>query len=93
MLKTRHVLLAEIESAYNTDPTPTAADNAILVENLSWSYAGARMADRSGAVKPGLVPLKNLYAGTLMEVSFDCEIKGSGSAGTAPAFGPLLRAC
>lgn len=93
MLKTRHVLLAEIESAYNTDPTPTAADNAILVENLSWSYAGARRAERAGAVKPGLVPLGSRYAGTLLEVSFDVEMKGSGTAGTAPAFGPLLRAC
>lgn len=93
MLKTRHVLLAKAETTYNTDPTPTAGSNAILVENLAYSYAGARAADRSGAVKPGLVPLKNLYAGSLLEVTFDVEIKGSGSAGTAPAFGPLLLAC
>ena len=93
MLKTRHVLLAKAEVTYNTDPTPTAGSNAILVENLAYSYAGARTADRSGAVKPGLVPLKNLYAGSLLEVTFDVEIKGSGSAGTAPAFGPLLKAC
>lgn len=93
MLKTRHVLLAKAEVTYNTDPTPTAGSNAILVENLAYSYAGARAADRSGAVKPGLVPLKNLYAGSLLEITFDVEIKGSGSAGTAPEFGPLLKAC
>lgn len=93
MLTTRSVLLAETETGYNTDPTPSESTNAILVENLKHAFAGARMADRSKMVKPQLAPLKNLYAGALMEVSFDVEIKGSGTAGTAPAFDPLLTAC
>lgn len=93
MLKTRSVLLAETEVTYNTDPTPSNSTNAILVENLGWSFAGARMADRSKSIKPYMAPLKNLYAGSLMEVTFDVEIKGSGAAGTAPELGPLLKAC
>lgn len=92
MLKTRSVVLAKIETTYNSDPTPTAGSNAILVENLAIAYEGARRAERN-AVKPAMAPLKSLYAGALISVSFDVEIKGSGSAGTAPEIGPLLRAC
>lgn len=93
MLTTRSVLLAEVEVTYNTDPTPSESTNAILVENLKHGFAGARMADRSKAVRPQFAPLKNLYAGALYEVSFDVEIKGSGTAGTAPEWGVLLQAC
>ena len=28
-----------------------------------------------------------------VEVTFEVEMAGSGTAGTAPAFGPLLKAC
>lgn len=92
MLKTRSVVLAKIETTYNTDSVPTGAANAILVENLSHSFEGARMAERS-AVRGSLAPLKSLFAGSLLSVSFDVEIKGSGTAGTAPELGVLLRAC
>lgn len=92
MLKTRAVILAKAESTYNTDPTPTGGSNAILVENLSHNYEGARRAERN-VVKPTFAPLKSLYAGSLISVSFDVEIKGSGTAGTAPELGVLLRGC
>jgi hypothetical protein len=93
MLKIRSLLLAEIESAYNSDPTPTGAANAMLVENLSWSHEGARRHERSGAVKGTMAPLRSLHGGSLIGLTFDVEIKGSGSAGTAPEYGPLLKAC
>jgi hypothetical protein len=44
-------------------------------------------------VKPTFAALKPIYGGALMQVSFECELKGSGAAGTAPEIGPLLRAC
>ena len=92
MLKTRQVILAKTEVTYNTDPTPTAGSNAILVENLSHNFTAARRAERK-VVKGTFAPIKDLYAGALVEISFDCEIKGSGAAGTAPEIGPLLTAC
>jgi len=92
MLKTRAVLLAKVESVYNTDSVPVEATNAILVENLATSYDGARMAERN-PVRPSLGKVKNLFAGTLIQVSFDVEIKGSGAAGTAPELGVLLKGC
>lgn len=91
MLKNREVLLAKIETTYNTDPTPIASD-AVLVENLSWSNEGLRMNERP-AVRANLGKLKKIFGGRLLTVTFDCEIKGSGSAGTAPEIGALLRAC
>lgn len=92
MLKIRSLLLAEIESAYNTDPTPSASTNSILVENLQWSHEGVRRHERA-AVKPTMAPLKSLHGGSLIGLTFDVEIKGSGTAGTAPELGPLLQAC
>ena len=87
----RELILAAIEATYNTDATPTGAD-AVLVENVGWSYAGARMVERA-AVKPTLGQLQQVFAGTLMEVTCDAEIKGSGVAGDAPEIDALLRAC
>lgn len=92
MLKTRHVLLAKVETSYNSEASPTAGSNAILVENLQWSFEGARRAERN-ALTTKFAPLKSLYAGSLIGLSFDVEIKGSGSAGTAPELAPLLLGC
>lgn len=92
LLKNRSVLLFKAEVTYRTDPVPTAAANAVLVENLSVKPANARMYQRM-PVRTAFAKLKPIYAGHLMEISFDVEVKGSGAAGTAPEIGPLLRAC
>lgn len=91
MLKHRSVLLAKIETTYNTDPIPTGAANAILVENLNFSWSDSRMAERQ-VVRTVQGKLKPLFGGTLATITFDVEVKGSGTAGTAPEIGPLLRA-
>lgn len=91
MLVKREIILAKIEGTYNTDPTPGATD-AVLVEDPSWAYEGLRMIERP-AVKPTLGPKKSIYGGALETISFTCEIKYSGTAGTAPEIDPLLRAC
>ncbi len=88
----RELILAKVESTYNNDASPTAANDAILVENIGWSFAGARMIERT-AVKPTLGQLQGIHAGTLLELSLDVELKGSGVAGTAPEIAPLLRSC
>lgn len=95
MLVKREVILAKIESTYNTDPTPTEAADAILVEEPSWSHEGARMIERP-AIRASLAPLQQIYGGTLKTVSFSCELKGPGSAysaSVAPEVDPLLRGC
>lgn len=86
------VVLAKIETTYNTDATPVAATNAILVQNISPKVAGLRMVARP-AIRANLNDLQAVYGGQLIELSFDCEIKGSGAAGTAPEIGTLFRGC
>ena len=90
-LTRREMILAKVETTYNTDATPTG-DDAILVENLSWSHEGARMVERP-AIRKSLAQLQQIFAGTLRQMTFDVEIKGSGTAGEAPELGVLLRGC
>lgn len=86
------VILAKTEVTYGTDPVPVAATNAVLVRNPSWSQEGLRMQDR-GAVRSSIGKLQKIYGGELRRISFEVELKGSGTAGTAPEIGPLLEAC
>lgn len=88
----RKLLLVEIESTYNTDPTPVAADDAVLAESVTWANEGLKMIERPSA-RTSLGMLKHVYGGRLVTVSIACEVKGSGAAGTAPEIGKLLRAC
>ena len=91
-LSRRQVLLAKIESTYGTDPVPTGAANAILVTNLTAKPLSPTVVKRN-LVKGYLGASEQLLADVHSQISFDVEVAGSGTAGTAPAFGPLLRAC
>lgn len=91
MLKHRAVLLAKIETTYNTDPVPTGSANAILVENLTFAWTDSRMAERA-VVRTVQGRLKPLFGGTLATITFDVEVKGSGVIDSPPEIGPLLRA-
>jgi hypothetical protein len=92
MLTRREAILAKVETTYNWDAAPTPADDAVLVENPSWTAEGARMIDRQAAIGT-LARKKSIFGGTLMQVAFDVEAKGSGTAGVAPEIGVLLRGC
>lgn len=85
------VILAKLETVYNTDPVPVVGTNAILVRNLTYATAGLRMIDR-GAIRASLGDLQKIYGGELRKIGFQVEVKGSGTAGTAPEIGPLLQA-
>ena len=92
MLTKRSVLLSKIESTYGTDSTPGGTD-AVRVENLQINpAASARMHERP-AIRGTLGTLKHVYGGSLGEITFDVPVAGSGTAGTAPEFDSLLRAC
>jgi hypothetical protein len=91
MLDKRSVLLAKDESVYNTDSVPVAGTDAVLIEDLAWAFANARMHARN-PVRSSLGKLKSVFAGTLITVSGKTEVKGSGAAGTPPEIAPLLRA-
>lgn len=85
-------ILAKIESAYGTDAVPTGAANAILVSNQNIIPLNAQNVDRD-LIRNHFGASEQLVGSAYVECSFDVEIQSSGAAGTAPAFGPLLRAC
>jgi|SRR5882672_1208732 len=86
------VILAKTETTYNTDAVPVAGTNAILVRNVDMKPEGLRMVDRE-AIRGSLGQLQKIYGGQLKRITFECEVKGSGAAGTAPEIGPLIEAC
>jgi hypothetical protein len=69
--------------------TPTGA-NAILVRNLEITPLEAETVNRD-LVRPYLGASDQLLAQTRVSMTFEVEMAGSGTAGTAPAYGPLLK--
>jgi len=92
LLSRRQLLLAEAEVAYGVDPTPTAGSNAILVRNIEVTPLEADTVNRE-LIRPYLGQSEQLLAQTRVLINFEVELAGSGAAGTAPAYGPLLEAC
>lgn len=85
-------LLAKVESTEGTDPTPVGGSNAIQVSNVELN------AIESDNVQAEAFQgfIGNSTRGTILankrvSVSFSTELSGSGAAGTAPAYGPLLK--
>lgn len=85
------LLLAKIEGTYGSDPTPTVGSNAIQAKNIKVNYQGDVL--ERDVYRSTLSPLSPLIGKRWTEISFDVELKASGSLGTAPAIGALLQAC
>lgn len=93
-LTRKKFLIAKIESVYGTDPSPVAGSNAVQVTNLEVTpiesdnvQAASYQGFLGGSTRGTLVANKRV------SVTFEVELSGSGTAGTAPAFGPLLKSC
>jgi hypothetical protein len=85
-------ILAKIETTYGTDSVPTGGANALLISNQTVNPFNANNVDRA-IVRPYFGGSEQVPGTAYKEVSFDVEFVGSGSAGVAPGWGPLLRAC
>ena len=84
-------ILAKIETTYGVDPSPTGSADALLISNASFDF-NYNNVDR--ALLRGYMGASEQLVGTrFVNLSFEVEISGSGTAGTAPAWGDLLRAC
>lgn len=92
LLTRKRTILAKTETVYGTDSTPTGTANAILVRNLSITPLSAENVSRD-LVRPYLGASEQLIASKYVGIEFEVEMAGSGTAGTAPAYGPLLLAC
>lgn len=85
-------LLAKIEVTYGTDVVPTAAANGVLATNVTLSPMEGEDVSRNLDL-PYMGASASIPVGLRSMLSFDVELVGSGTLGTAPAFGPLLRMC
>lgn len=88
----RTAILAKIETTYGVDSTPTGGANALLVRNPQVDPLEANYVDLA-YVRPYLGASPQLPGTRFKRVQFEVDLVGSGAAGTAPAWGPLLRAC
>lgn len=88
----RLALLAKTEVSYGTDPVPTGMANAIQAIDAVLTPLVAQQISRD-LLRPYLGHPGVLLTGEHAMVEFSVELAGSGTAGTAPAFGPLLLAC
>lgn len=87
----RTAILAKVETTYGTDSVPTGAANAILVSNASFDINYNNVS--RDLIRPFLGGSEQLVGTRFVQLQFDVELANSGTAGTAPAWAPLLRAC
>lgn len=85
------ILLAKLETTPGTFATPAPATDALLISDVSIEY-GDQPISRD-LIRPYFGASEQLVGTRSVTISFACEIAGSGAAGTAPAWGKLLRAC
>lgn len=86
------VLLAKQEVTLGVDPVPTPAANAIMVRGFTPQLINADFVERN-LIKGYKGNFGSLATGVHRTFEFEVELAGSGAAGTAPKWGPLLMAC
>ncbi len=86
------VLLAKIEDTYGVDAAPTGSANAILATNVRLSPMEGQDVSRDLEL-PYLGAQGTIPTELSARLSFNVEMTPSGTAGTAPPWGVLLRGC
>lgn len=86
-------ILARLEAQYAVTPegVPWVDTDALLIRNAKFRIA--RDTEARELVTPYLGGAEHMVAARRAEIEFEVEFAGSGTAGTAPAWGKLLRAC
>jgi len=87
----KRTVLIKAESTYGTDSTPAGSD-ACQVRNLEVTPVQSDIVSRD-LIRPYLGASPQLIANNRVQVTFEVEYSGSGTAGTAPRYGSLLKAC
>ena len=91
LLNRKRLIAAKIESTVGTDSVPTGTD-ALLVRNLDITPLSGDVVSRD-LVRPYFGNFDQLIAKTSVAISFEVELAGSGTAGTAPKYDSVLKAC
>ena len=90
-LTRKRLIQVKKESTYGTDSTPAGTD-ALLVRNLEITPIEADVVSRD-LIRNYLGNSPQLLANTRASITFQVELAGSGTAGTAPRYGAILQAC
>lgn len=84
-------ILLKNEAVYGTDIVPDPAADAVLARNFKCKPIDGRYINRD-LLHPYFGGSEDILAESWVSGSFDVEISGSGTAGTAPMWGRILRA-
>lgn len=82
-------ILLKNETTYGTDPTPTGADNALLVSNVEINPLNAQNVPRD-LIRAYFGASEELVGSAYLTMAFDIELQASGALGVAPAWGDAL---
>ncbi len=85
-------ILAKLETTYGTDAVPTGAANAIKATEVRLEPLVGQDVERNDEL-PYMGHQGVMLTENHVRLSFQVDFAGSGVAGTAPKFGPLLQAC
>lgn len=91
LLSRKRLILTKIESTYGTDSSPAGTD-AVLVRNLEITPIEAETVSRD-LIRPYLGNSAQILSQTRVVITFEVELAGSGTAGTASRVDSLLRSC
>lgn len=86
------ILLFRPETVYGTDPIPTGAAHAILAVDIKLMPMEGQDISRELDL-PNMGAEPTIPVDVHSKLAFKVELAPSGTAGTAPAWGPLLQAC
>jgi hypothetical protein len=91
LLSRKRLILAKTEVTYGTDSVPAGTD-AVLVRSLEVTPLESDVVSRD-LIRPYYGNSDQLLANTRVRCSFEVELAGSGTAGTAPRYDALLKSC
>jgi hypothetical protein len=86
------IILFKTEETYGTDPAPTGAADALLMTNVTYSPMEGQGVSRDLEF-PYLAAQGKIPAGLRVQLKGRVELVPSGTAGVAPAWSALFRAC
>lgn len=90
-LTRNRLIVAKAESSYGVDVTPDGT-NAILCRELDVQPLEVEYAERE-LIRAYLGNSQRIPGKKMSRIKAKVELAGSGAAGTAPQYGPLLKAC
>ncbi len=88
----KKVVSIKLESVYGQDAGPSASADAIETRNCKLTPLDLKMVEQNVDTAQ-MGHQAELPVATKVMLTFDVALTGSGAAGTAPAYGKLLRCC